>query len=121
MNVRRPQEGSGGIANPREARRKRSRGISLLELLLAVGSGGVVIFAMVTVYLVGFDSWSSSARRASAQQEASTAMEIMARKVRPASRVIVAGSPDSLALQLNTSGGAVSLGRLHLVGLDGIV
>jgi hypothetical protein len=73
---------------------------------------------MVTVYLVGFDSWSGSARRAAVQQEASTAMEIIARKVRPASRVIISGSPDSLGLQLNTSGGPVSLGTLHLVGDD---
>jgi Tfp pilus assembly protein PilW len=115
MKQHRPVEQLGTGAGPKRPRRRLDRGISLVELLLATGTGAIVIFAMVTVYLVGFDSWTGSARRAAVQQEASTTMEIIARKVRPASRVVISGSPDSLALQLNTAGGPVPIGSLHLV------
>ncbi|MBN2565627.1 MAG: hypothetical protein JXB46_07950 [Candidatus Eisenbacteria bacterium] len=84
------------------------RGISLIEPVVATAASAGVVLAVITVYVSTIRSWEGTAALADVQREASLAMEVMTRNIRPGSTVSIAGG-DSIEVFLRLDGGADSL------------
>jgi type II secretory pathway pseudopilin PulG len=98
-----------------------SAGFTLTELLIAAGLSVAVIAAVVVAYSGTVRSWQTTAAYANIQREASLAVEVMARSIRPGSNVIIGSGGDSLAVVLNTDGADSTIAVFHLDGQGNIV
>ena len=100
---------------------KGSAGFTLIELLIAAGLSVAVIAAVVVAYSGTVRSWQTTAAYANIQREASLAVEVMARSIRPGSNVTIGSGGDSLAVILNVDGADSTIACFHLDGQGNIV
>jgi type II secretory pathway pseudopilin PulG len=97
--------GGNGLREPRRRVPRGNGGFTLIELLIAAGLSIAVIAAVVVAYSGTVRSWQTTAAYANIQREASLAVEVMARSIRPGSNVVIGAGGDSLAVVLNTGSG----------------
>jgi type II secretory pathway pseudopilin PulG len=98
-----------------------SGGFTLTELMIAAGLSVAVIAAVVVAYSGTVRSWQTTAAYANIQREASLAIEVMARSIRPGSNVEIGTGGDSLAVILNVDGADSTIAVFHLDGQGNIV
>lgn len=98
----------------------RSDGLTMIELMIAAGLSVAVVAAVVVAYSGTVHSWKTTAAYANIQREASLAIEMMTRAIRPGSNVTIGAGGDSLEVVLNTDGADSTIARFHLDG-DGNV
>ncbi len=112
---------AAGRIGPRALRPMRShRGFTITELIVTMGVTVAVLAAGITTYLGTTRSWEGTATMARLQQEASAAMEAMARSVRGASDVVIDGDGDSLRVFFWT-GSVDSLVAIYYVDDQGVM
>lgn len=100
---------------------RNSRGFTLIELLIAAGLSIAVVAAVVVAYSGTVRSWQTTAAYANIQREASLAIEVMARSIRPGSNVTIGTGGDSLSVVLNTDGSDSTIALFYLDGEGRIV
>jgi len=113
MSRERASRGSGS-PGPRGPVLRNGGGFTLVELLIAAGLSIAVIAAVVVAYSGTVRSWQTTAAYANIQREASLAIEVMARSIRPGSSVTIGTGGDSLAVVLNTGGADSTIARFML-------
>jgi Tfp pilus assembly protein PilW len=91
-------------------------GFTLTELLIAAGLSVAVIAAVIVAYSGTMRSWQTTAAYANIQREASLAVEVMARSIRPGSNVDISADGDSLEVILSTDLGDSTIARFYLDG-----
>jgi type II secretory pathway pseudopilin PulG len=96
--------GGNGLLRPCRPAVSNSGGFTLTELLIAAGLSIAVVAAVVVAYSGTVRSWQTTAAYANIQREASLAIEVMARSIRPGSNVVIGSGGDSLAVVLNADG-----------------
>jgi len=92
----------------------RNDGLTLIELMIAAGLSIAVVAAVVVAYSGTVRSWETTAAYANIQREASLAIEVMARAIRPGSNVTIGAGGDSLEVVLNTDGADSTIARFYL-------
>lgn len=92
---------------------KGRRGISLIEPVVATAASAGVVLAVITVYVSTIRSWEGTAALADVQREASLAMEVMTKNIRPGSMVSITGG-DSIEVFLRLDGGDSLIARYYL-------
>jgi type II secretory pathway pseudopilin PulG len=117
---RRVRSGGGSPGGPLAAP-ANERGFTLTELLIAAGLSIAVIAAVVVAYSGTVRSWQTTAAYANIQREASLAIEVMARSIRPGSNVVIGAGGDSLAVVLNTGSADSTIAVFTLNDDGGIV
>jgi type II secretory pathway pseudopilin PulG len=120
MSARRASRGNRR-RGPRVTPLRGSRGFTLTELLIAAGLSIAVIAAVVVAYSGTVRSWQTTAAYANIQREASLAIEVMARSIRPGSNVTIGSGGDSLEVVLNTDGSDSTIAVFHLDGQGNIL
>jgi Tfp pilus assembly protein PilW len=94
--------GGNGLRGPGRPVLRGNGGFTLTELMIAAGLSIAVIAAVVVAYSGTVRSWQTTAAYANIQREASLAIEVMSRSIRPGSNVVIGAGGDSLAVVLNT-------------------
>ena len=89
-------------------------GFTLTELLIAAGLSIAVVAAVIVAYSGTIRSWQTTAAYANIQREASLAVEVMARSIRPGSNVEIGASGDSLEVILSSDGSDTTIARFYL-------
>jgi type II secretory pathway pseudopilin PulG len=102
-NSRSPAGAAGGAA-----------GFTMVELLIVAGLSIAVIAAVVVAYSGTVRSWQTTAAYANIQREASLAIEVLARSIRPGSTVAIGAGGDSLEVILSTDGADSTIARFFL-------
>lgn len=120
MSEKRARSRSGS-KGARAAILGNDKGLTLTELLIAAGLSIAVIAAVVVAYSGTVRSWQTTAAYANIQREASLAIEIMARSIRPGSNVVIGTGGDSLAVVLNTGGSDSTTAVFSLDGQGNII
>jgi len=114
--LKRRQSSTGPVSNAHESGapdaagserrgvRGGSAGFTLIELLIVAGLSVTVVVAMAAAYVGTVKSWRGTAALADVQRDASLAVEVISREVRPGSRISISDS-DSLSVFLQTDTG----------------
>lgn len=113
MSDERARRGNG-LQGPRLPAPRGDGGFTLTELMIAAGLSVAVIAAVVVAYSGTVRSWQTTAAYANIQREASLAVEVMARSIRPGSNVVIGSGGDSLAVVLNTGSGDSTIAAFTL-------
>lgn len=108
-------------AGPRWRGPEGSAGFTLTELMIAAGLSVAVIAAVIVAYSGTVRSWQTTAAYANIQREASLAIEVMARSIRPGSNVTIGSGGDSLAVILSVDGADSTIAAFHLDGQGNII
>ena len=103
-----------GTAGRQAAGPTGSSGFTLTELLIAAGLSIAVIAAVIVAYSGTIRSWETTAAYANIQREASLAVEVMARSIRPGSNVEIGADGDSLEVILSADGSDSTIARFYL-------
>lgn len=90
---------------------KSSRGISLVELLVALGLAGMVITSAAMVYFAGIKAWDRSESQLEVQQNLRVAMNTLVNEIRRADVIEVYSSEEKIVLMF--SDGSVRSYRFH--------
>lgn len=72
--------------------RRRERGVTLIELMVAIMASGIVLFALGNIVIVNQKAMKRSQERASLQQHTTVVMSQIARAIRGANRIEVTGA-----------------------------
>jgi type II secretory pathway pseudopilin PulG len=102
------------------ARGMNQSGMTMIELLVACFISLIFILAAGTGYIVNQKSYAANKEKLELQQNASHVMEIMERRIRESSRVLIKSPPDGIktfdvldslvtSFNLQTSGGETKL------------
>ena len=113
MSEQKACRGSGS-RGPRGPVVGSNRGFTLTELLIAAGLSVAVIAAAVVAYTGTVRSWQTTAAYANIQREASLAIEVMARSIRPGSNVTIGTGGDSLTVILSTDASDSTIALFYL-------
>lgn len=106
--------------------RLNSKGFSLIEVMVASIAAGVVIAAVITMYLTSLDAWDLSGARLAIQRDADLAMEWIVKDIRAGSRVDIGAQQESMTIYRTTASGdsviaAYSLAGTELKNMHGVV
>jgi len=96
--------------------RRRERGVTLIELMVAIMASGIVMFALGNIVIVNQKAMKRSQDRASQQQHTTVVMSQMARAIRGANRIEVTGAS---AFRLRDLNGALTSTFQMVTGLGG--
>ncbi len=96
--------------------RSGSRGFTLVEVMVASVVAGIVIAAVVTMYITSLDAWDLSGARLAIQRNGDYAMEWIVKDIRAGSRVAIGAGQQSMTIYRTTATGDSTLGYY---GLDG--
>ncbi len=113
MSEKRANRGNGS-RSLLSAPLRSSTGFTLVELLIAAGLSVAVIAAVIVAYTGTVRSWQTTAAYANIQREASLAIEVMARSIRPGSNVTIGTGGDSLAVILSTDASDSTIALFYL-------
>ncbi len=72
--------------------RRRERGVTLIELMVAIMASGIVLFALGNIVIVNQKAMARSQTRASLQQHTTVVTATMARAIRGANRIEITGA-----------------------------
>jgi hypothetical protein len=82
-----------------------SRGVTIIEVLIAALLSTVAIVAAFTTYAGTMHSWEGTACLTDVQREASLALEVMAREIRSGSSVAIGAGSNSISVYYDTESG----------------
>jgi hypothetical protein len=94
------------------------RGMSLTEVMVTSIAAGIVITAVVTMYITSLDAWDLSGARLSIQRDADLAMEWIVRDIRMGSRVVIGGQGESMTIYRTTASGDSMMAYYELNGTE---
>lgn len=98
--------------------RLNSKGLTLVEVMVASVVAGIVITAVISMYLTSLDAWDLSGARLAIQRDADFAMEWIVKDIRAGSRVVIGGGQHSMTIYRTTASGDSTLGYYELDGTD---
>ena len=81
--------------------KRRERGVTLIELMVAIMASGIVLFALGNIIIVNQKTMKRSQDRASLQQHTTVIMSQMARAIRGSNRIEVTGANEFRLRDLN--------------------
>lgn len=96
--------------------RSGSRGFTLVEVMVASVVAGIVIAAVVTMYITSLDAWDLSGARLAIQRNGDYAMEWIVKDIRAGSKVAIGGGQQSMTIYRTTATGDSTLGHYELDG-----
>ena len=86
----------------------------MIELLIVAGLSLAVVAAIAATYVGTVRSWRGTAALADIQREGSLAVEVIAREIRPGSRVTIDGDADSLSVFFQAGSGDSLIAAFYL-------
>jgi Tfp pilus assembly protein PilE len=93
-----------------------SRGITLTEVMIASIVAGIVIAAVVTMYITSLDAWDMSGARLAIQRNGDYAMEWIVKDIRAGSHVTIGAGQTSMTIYRTTATGDSTMGHYELDG-----
>lgn len=106
-----------GQRNPRASEVPRGeRGITMMEVIVATIITGIVLLALVTLYLTSMDAWDRSGAQLALQRRADLALEKIAGDVRSGSKVEIDPGQTQMSIYRATATGDSLIATYVLVG-----
>jgi len=104
------------ISNISGRPRLDSKGFTLTEVMIASIVGGIVIAAVVMMYITSLDAWDLSGARLAIQRNGDYAMEWIVKDIRAGSRVTIGSDHHSMTVYRTTASGDSTIGYYELDG-----
>ncbi len=91
-------------------------GLTMMEVIVATIVMGIVLLALITLYLTSMDAWDRSGARLALQRSADLALERMAADVRMGSKVEIGPGQTQMTIYRTTATGDSLVASYELVG-----
>lgn len=95
---------------------RSQRGLTMMEVIVATIVTGIVLLALVTLYLTSMDAWDRSGARLALQRKADLALERIAEDVRMGSKVEIEAGETEMSIYRTTATGDSLVASYALVG-----
>ncbi|MFH1502642.1 MAG: hypothetical protein ABIG03_06315 [Candidatus Eisenbacteria bacterium] len=102
----------------RQPLKLNSKGISLTEVLIASIAAGIIVAAVITMYITSLDAWDLSGARLAVQRSADFSMEWIVRDIRAGSKVEIGAQQESMTIYRTTASGDSTMAFYELDGTE---
>lgn len=92
------------------------RGLTMMEVIVATIITGIVLLALVTLYLTSMDAWDRSGAQLALQRRADLALERIAADVRTGSNVEIDAGQTQMSIYRTTATGDSLIASYALIG-----